>query len=261
MNPGSIQPPAASITRTPSGTDTMLPTATIFPSSTMTAPSSTGSPLIGTIRPPVIATVPPVICAPHAYERVLRPCLPGRVAHTVLMRELVQLALQIGVEREIDRCQAGVELVRPACPDDRRRNRLVGQHPGHREGHQADAGVAGQVLECVDGVELPVVPVAVLVDLPGVAEGEAGSFRRWRSAGMLARQQAAGDRVVGDDADAFLGTEREHFPLDLTEQQVVAGLDRVEAGQPQRLAPADGPHQLIGQEVRAAGVPDLALMN
>ena len=38
---------------------------------------------------------------------------------------------------------------------------------------------AGEQL--VDGVELAVVPVAVLVDLGGVAEGEAGAF--WRRAG------------------------------------------------------------------------------
>src|SRR6202042_3328067 len=45
------------------------------------------------------------------------------------------------------------------------------------------------------------------------------------------------------------------------EQRVVAGLDTVEAGQPKRLGPADGPHQLIGQEVRAADVAHLALVH
>ena len=78
---------------------------------------------------------------------------------------------------------------------------------------------------------------------------------------MLSREQPAGDRVVGDDADALLAAEREHLPLDLAEEQVVAGLDGVEAGQPERLAAADGPHQLVGQEVRAADVADLALVD
>ena len=79
--------------------------------------------------------------------------------------------------------------------------------------------------------------------------------------GVLSRQQAARDRVVGNDADAFLAAERQHLPLDLAEEQVVAGLDGVEPGQAERLAPADGPHQLIGEEVRAADVADLALMD
>ena len=77
--------------------------------------------------------------------------------------------------------------------------------------------------------------------------------------GVLAGQHAAGDRVVGDDADAVLRAERQQLPLDLAEQQVVAGLHGVEAGQPEGLAAADGPRHLIGQEVRAAGVADLAL--
>src|ERR1019366_2997694 len=45
------------------------------------------------------------------------------------------------------------------------------------------------------------------------------------------------------------------------EEQVIAGLDGVEAGQVERLASADGAYQLIGQEVRAADVADLSLMD
>jgi hypothetical protein len=75
---------------------------------------------------------------------------------------------------------------------------------------------------------------------------------------VLARQQAARDRVVGDDAHAFLEAEREHFPFDLAEEQVVAGLHAVQPRQPERLGAPDRPYQLVGQEVRAAGVPDLA---
>ena len=80
-------------------------------------------------------------------------------------------------------------------------------------------------------------------------------------AGVLTGQQAARDRVAGKDADALLGAEREHLLLDLAGERVIAGLDGVEAGQAERLAAADGPHQLIGQEVRAAGVADLSLVD
>ena len=78
--------------------------------------------------------------------------------------------------------------------------------------------------ELVDGVEVAVVRVAALIGLGRVAEREAGAFWRWGAATVLPREQAAGDRVVGDDSDTFLAAEREHLTFDLAEQQVVAGL-------------------------------------
>src|ERR1039457_1342584 len=183
--------------------------------------------------------------------------LPGGVAHPVLVGQVVQPRLQVVVENELGGGQAGVELPGAARSDDGRRNGLVRQHPGHREGHQVHPGLPGQLAERVDGVEFAVVPVTVLVVARGVAQGEAGPFWGRRGTRVLTGQQAAGDRVVRDDTDALLAAEREHFPLDLAEEQVVPGLDRVEAGQPERLTPADGAHQLIGEEVRAAGVTDL----
>ena len=75
---------------------------------------------------------------------------------------------------------------------------------------------------------------------------------------MLARQQAAGERVVGDHPDALLGAQRQQLALDLTEQQVVAGLDAVEPGRPEHLAAPERPSHLVGEEVGAADVAHLA---
>src|ERR1700729_1653541 len=187
--------------------------------------------------------------------------LAGRITHAVLMGALVQLVFQVVIEREFGGGQAGVELLGAACPDDGRRDGLIRQYPGDREGHEAHPSFLRQLAQHFDGVELAIVPVAVLVGLRGAAEGEASTFWRRRSPGVLARQQPAGDGVVGNDADTFLAAEREHLPLDLAEEQVIAGLDGVEAGQVERLASADGSYQLIGQEVRAADVADLSLMD
>ena len=100
--------------------------------------------------------------------------LPGGVAHAVLACELVQLVLQVVVEDEPGRGQAGVELLGTARPDDGGGDGWVRQDPGDREGHQAYPGFLGKLAERVDRVELAVVPVAVLVALRGAAEGEAG---------------------------------------------------------------------------------------
>ena len=48
---------------------------------------------------------------------------------------------------------------------------------------------------------------------------------------VLAGEQAAGDRVVGDDADALLAAQRQELAFDLAEEQVVAGLDGIESHQ------------------------------
>src|SRR5215472_1917888 len=171
------------------------------------------------------------------------PALPGGITEAVFVGALIEPALELVVDREPGGGQTGAELLGAARPDDGRGDGRVREHPGDREGDQAHPGLIGQPAEHLDGVELAVVPVAVLVHLAGGAEGEPRALRGRVHAGVLAGQQPAGDRVVGDDADALLAAVREHLPLDLPEQQVVARLYAVEAGQPQRLGPADGPHQ------------------
>src|SRR5207237_708811 len=76
-------------------------------------------------------------------------------------------------------------------------------------------------------------------------------------AAMLAREQAARDRVVRDHAQTFLGAQREELALDLAEEQVVAGLHAVEARQTEVLAAPERAGDLIREVVRAADVARL----
>src|SRR6185369_8857053 len=112
--------------------------------------------------------------------------------------------------------------------DDRRRDGGIGEHPGQGETDQRDAGLVRDRLQRLDGRELALVPVAVLVPLRGRAERESRTGGGARVAAMLARQQPAGDRVVGDDGESVLAAERQQFALDLPEEQVVARLYRLE---------------------------------
>ena len=75
---------------------------------------------------------------------------------------------------------------------------------------------------------------------------------------VLAGEQAAGDRVVGNHPDALLAAEREQLALELAEQQVVARLHAVEARQAAQLAAAERAGHLVGEVVRAADVAGLA---
>ena len=75
---------------------------------------------------------------------------------------------------------------------------------------------------------------------------------------MLAGEQAAGDRIVGDHADLLLGAQREQLALDLPVEEVVAGLHRVQARQAEQLASPERARDLIREEIRAADVARLA---
>src|SRR5213080_3611231 len=73
-----------------------------------------------------------------------------------------------------------------------------------------------------------------------------------------AGEEAARDRVVRDHAQAFLGAERKQLALDLAEEQVVARLHAVEAGQTEVIAAPERAGDLIREVVRAADVARLA---
>ena len=92
-------------------------------------------------------------------------------------------------------------------------------------------------------------------------QGEAGAGLRRLARLVATRQHAAGERVVGDDADAVRAAERQHLVLDHPKQQVVARLDAVEAGEAVRVAGPEGVTQLPGREVGAADVAHLARLD
>ena len=122
----------------------------------------------------------------------------------------------------------------------------------------ASAGFVGELRQLIDGVEDVVVPVPILVHLPGVAEHEPRALVGRLRAVVLARQHAARDRVVRDHADALFEAEREHLAFELAEQQVVAGLHGVEPREAAHLAAAERAREVVGEEVRTADVAHLA---
>jgi hypothetical protein len=72
---------------------------------------------------------------------------------------------------------------------------------------------------------------------------------------------SAGDRVVGDHADAVAFAQREQLELVASVQQVVARLHGVEARGAEHLAAADGSGELPRREVGTAHVADLPLLD
>jgi hypothetical protein len=83
------------------------------------------------------------------------------------------------------------------------------ERPGHREPGERQARLLRERAQGVHRRELPLVPVAVLVALGGVPEREAGPRGGPGLAAVLAGEEAAGDRVIGNDADALLQAERQ----------------------------------------------------
>src|SRR5439155_3258100 len=120
------------------------------------------------------------------------------------------------------------------------------------------ARFGGERPERLDGLELALAPVAIAVARAGRGVCEARARHRAGLAAMLAREQAARDRVVRDHAQTFLGAQREELALELAEEQVVAGLHAVEARQTEVLAAPERAGDLIREVVRAADVARLA---
>lgn len=60
------------------------------------------------------------------------------------------------------------------------------------------------------------------------------------------------ERIVDGDAEPQDAAERQVFPLDLAEENVVAGLDAIEASKPFPLAESESQVDLLGYEVRSA---------
>src|SRR5262245_32997124 len=97
-------------------------------------------------------------------------------------------------------------------------------------------------------------PVALAVEVARLAEAEARPGRHLGDAGVLAGEEAAGQRVVGDDADPLVAAQREQLRLDLAVEQVVARLDAVETSQSETGAVSDGEREEPGGVVGAADV-------
>ena len=67
--------------------------------------------------------------------------------------------------------------------------------------------------------------------------------------GVLAGEQAAGERVVGDDRDPLFLAQRQQVSLERAEQQVVARLNGGDAGQVLQLAAPERPGELCAGQL------------
>src|SRR4029079_13394628 len=134
----------------------------------------------------------------------------GGVAVAVLGGEGIELILERRLERLVGGGHAVGQLVGPAGADDGGRVRRVGQHPADGQRGECHAGLVGHAPQGVHGVELAVVPVALLVHRAGPAKGEPTLGRR-RRAGVLAGEETPGEWVVGDDPHALLLAQRQQL--------------------------------------------------
>lgn len=73
------------------------------------------------------------------------------------------------------------------------------------------------------------------------------------------RKETAGQRVIRDHPQSLVAAEGKYFTLDLAVQQVVTGLDAVEAGHLKTFADAQGQGALPGRKIGAAHVTNFAL--
>src|SRR5204862_5487036 len=107
------------------------------------------------------------------------------------------------------------------------------EHPRDRKLSERHARLLRQRSQRVHRRELALVPVALLVAVAGGAEREAGARRRSRVPAMLAGKKSARERVIRDDADAFVSAQREQIAFGLTKQQIEARLHALEARHPE----------------------------
>ena len=140
--------------------------------------------------------------------------------------------------------------------DDGGGDAFLGEHPG--DGGVGDRASAEVLLECGDLGEVGFVPVALAVARAGVAERKAGVVLEVFGIGVLAGQEAAGERVVGDDADALVAAERQQVGFDIAPEDVIARLVAVEAGEAGLIGRGERQPQLPGAVVGRAGVADFA---
>ena len=108
-----------------------------------------------------------------------------------------------------------------------------------------------------DGLELGRVPVSFAVKLTGSSQCEPRARRRGRIAPVLAREKAAGQRVVDDHADSLVATKWQQLGLDVAVKDVVPWLEAIVPGKSMQCAGAQGQGKLPGGIVRAADVTHL----
>src|SRR6185312_429205 len=187
---------------------------------------------------------------PDGPERSPGVGFGGRLAGP--RKDRVQLAEQLGVELDLQRAQAAVELRARARSDDRAGDHRVRQQPGERHVGRLLAELATEALE---GFELGAMArLLFLRPLAVAAAALAGAMPR-------PRQRTAGERAIGDDAHAVGGAGGQHLELEGPFDQAVLALlghDTEEAPARRRLV---RPRDVPAGEVGRADVDDLPLLD
>ena len=163
------------------------------------------------------------------------------------------------LEGDLGRGELALELLHGARADDRRRDRGVVDHERDRQLDHRQAGVLGDLGQLLDRLELAL----VLGQRHVVARGQplARGRRRRAVGGPAARQPAARERAVGEDAHAVALRGRQDVELDLAHEHRVR---RLLGAEPLQAALARGPlrlDDLPGRERRRADGADLALLD
>ena len=132
------------------------------------------------------------------------------------------------------------------APHNRSGDRLIRRDPRNGECHKAHADFVGNGEQLIDGVELSVMPITALIHRTGVAERETTPLcRRLIATRCFPDKRPPAMGLSGMTPTPSSPQNGSSSALYLAKQQVVAGLHRVEPGEPERLAAPDSADQLI----------------
>src|SRR6266581_4743506 len=178
-----------------------------------------------------------------------------------LVPDGVACLAQLLVELEINGEQRLIELFGFAGTDDGRGNGGILQHPGDGNLCKQEMALIATLLEVFYCFQLRLVPVAGLIELPGILNREAGVLL-WRLPGMIAScEDTARERIVGNHPDALIGGQGKQFGLDVAEEKIVARLHAIEARDVQCVTRPQCFTEQPGGIVRAADIEYLTTAN
>ena len=132
------------------------------------------------------------------------------------------------------------------------------QHPGDGNLCKQEMALITKLLEVFNGFQLRLVPVAGLIELPGIVNCEAGVLLRRLPSMVASCEDTARERIVGNHADALIGGQGKQFGLDVAEENIVARLHAIEAHDVQCVTRPQRFTEQPGGIVGTADIEDLA---
>src|SRR6476659_1208817 len=174
----------------------------------------------------------------------------------VLRRDPVEFGQLLLRRRPVRGADVLLDLLRRGGPGDDARHHGIAQQPAEREFEHGAAATGGKCFERADDA-----PVALADELLRVTLvfRQPRARRHLRAALVLAGEEAAGERTVGQDAQSKRLRQRKTLALDGAHQQavlVLTGDEGREAVPARRVLRRD---YLLWRKVRAADVADFTL--